>query len=260
MNMFADVTQDIQIQDEERDTLGGFQVPDSGAYKAVVKVAYGSVATSGAKAINVIFTLENGTEHREVLYVTAGKAKGGNNFYVNSKGEKKYLPGFKMAESLCEVATGKPLAQQKVEEKVLNLYNPEAKKEVPTTVPVLMDMLNKPVVIGLIKKLENKRVKTASGEYVDTPESRELAELDKIFTESGMTITETKGENPQASFIGKWREKWDGHIRDVRTIKDGQAPATNTGGGFVSAPQGQHAQPAQAAAPAQSASVQSLFS
>ena len=242
MNMFADLANNTDIQDEERDVLGGsFAIPESDAYKGVVKVAYITVANSGAKAVNVTIELETGTTVRETMYVTSGTAKGGNNYYVNAKGEKKYLPGYLTANTLCELGTGKGLTAVTIEEKVLNLYNAEAGKEVPTKVPVIMDLLEKEIMVGLIKVIENKRKKNDVGEYVDTAESRELAEIDKVFYADGFTKTEKAAGQAAPEFVEKWRAKWKDQVKDRRTIKDGVAPQA-VGGGFT--PNAQAAQPA----------------
>lgn len=233
MNMFADLANNTDIQDEERDVLGSsFAIPDTDAYKGTVKVAYITVANSGAKAVNVTIELETGTTIRETMYVTSGTAKGGNNYYVNGKGEKKYLPGYLTANTLCELGAGKGLAAVDIQEKVLNLYNHDAGKEVPTKVPVIMDLVDKEVMVGVIKVLENKRQKNAAGEYVDTAESRELAEIDKVFYADGFTKTEKAAGQAEPEFVTKWREKWKDQVKDRRTIKDGVAPQA-TGGGFT---------------------------
>lgn len=247
MTMFANLAKDPEIKDEERDSLGGFSTPESDIYGATIKVAYVTTAASGAVGVNVVFTLADEREHRETLWVQSGKAKGGNNYYLNQKGEKKYLPGYLMADSLCLVAAGQPLSAQATEDKILNLYSAEAGKEVPTKVPVLMGLVNKAVVVGLIKKIENKNKKNAAGQYEATAETREVAELDKAFDAEGFTITERKAGATEPKFVEAWKKKWQGQTKDVRTIKDGQG-TMNAGGGFVpGAAQAQAAQPTQAA-------------
>lgn len=254
MNLFADLAKDPEIKDEERDVLGGsFTTPESGVYPATIKVAYVTTAATGAMAVNVTLTLDNGSEVRETLWVKSGTAKGNTNYYVNAKGEKKYLPGYLTVNTLCEIAAGKELSAINIEEKILNIYSFEASKEVPTKVPVLMDLLNKPIQVGLVKVIENKRQKNHTGEYVDTAETRELVEITKIFYENGYTKAELQAGEEKPAFITKWAEKWKDQVKDRRTIKDGVTPAA-TSGGFV---------PKQAATAPQAASsapaVKSLF-
>lgn len=252
MNMFADLAQNTDIQDGDKDVLGGgYSLPESGLYNATVKVAYATTAASGAVAINIVLTLENGTEVREALWVRSGTAKGGANFYVDKQGNKKFLPGYATANTLCEVVAGKGLPAVTMEEKVLNLYSAEAGKEVPTKVPVVMDVVGQPLKVGLIRVLENKNIKDASGNYVPSAETRESVTIDKIFNTEGLTKTEKQAGETEPKFAAKWAEKWTGEVRDKRTIKDGQqSQATAATGGFT---------PKPAAAPTAAPAVNSLF-
>lgn len=256
MNLFADLAKNPEIKDEEKDVLGGgYSTPESDVYDATVKVAYVTTSAGGAVAVNVTLTLDDGTEVREALWVKSGNAKGNVNYYSNSKGEKKYLPGFMTANTLCELAAGKELSAIDIQEKVLNIYSSEAGKEVPTKVPVLMDLLNKPVKVGLVKVIENKNEKDSMGNYTPTAETREFAEIAKIFYADGFTKAERQAGEETPAFVTKWAEKWKGQVKDRRTIKEGSTATAAPSGGFIPK---QAAQPAAGPAPAAPA-VKSLF-
>jgi hypothetical protein len=86
-----------------------------------------------------------------------------------------------MANSLCLLTLGKEISELTTEEKVLNIYSPDAKAEVPTKVQVLMDLLNQEILVGLIKQTVDKTAKDAAGAYQPTGETREENEIDKFF-------------------------------------------------------------------------------
>jgi hypothetical protein len=59
-----------------------------------------TTADSGAMALNIRAKTEDGKEIRQQLRMTSGTAKGCKNYYEDKNGEKKYLPGFLMANAL----------------------------------------------------------------------------------------------------------------------------------------------------------------
>src|SRR5690606_30550208 len=119
-------------------------------------------STSNAQSVTLIAQTEDGTEYRETFWVTNRNQE---NFYLdkNDKTKKIPLPGFTVVDDLCLVTTNKPLSEQVGEEKVINVYDPEAKKELPKAVPMLVDLIGKKVYLGIIKELRNKQTKNAAG-------------------------------------------------------------------------------------------------
>lgn len=226
MSFLSNLAYASDIQDD-KDTIGGsFTLPESGLYDATIKYAYLSKAQSGAGAVNFEFDM-NGITHKETMYVTN---KQGQNFYVDKKdGSKRYLPAYLNADSISLFATGKPLAELKDEAKVINLYNFEQKKEVPTEVPMLTELLGKTVKLGIVKERAFKQAKDASGNYVDTDEIRESATVNKVFSpKDGRTVNEVRAEQADAEFITKWKEKWEGNINDKTTKSNTKATTATT--------------------------------
>ena len=224
MSFLSNLAYAADIQ-EDKDFVGsGFSVPESGVYDATIKYAYLSQAQSGAGAVNFEFDL-NGITHRETLYITN---RNGQNFYVDKKdGSKKYLPAYLNADAIALFGAGKPLAELKDQAKVINLYNFDQKKEVPTEVPMLTELLGKQVKLGLVKERSFKQAKDASGNYVDTDEVRESAVINKVFSaKDGRTVNEVRAEQTKAEFITKWSEKWEGKVNDKTTKATGTKPAT----------------------------------
>ena len=226
MSFLTNLSYAADIQ-EDKDAVGGggFTVPESGVYDATIKYAYLSQAQSGAGAVNFEFDL-NGNTYRETMYVTN---RNGQNFYVDKRdGSKKYLPAYLNVDAIALFATSKPLAELKDQAKVINLYNFEQQKEVPTEVPMLVELLGKKVKLGLIKEKSFKQVKDASGNYVDSDEVRETATINKVFSpKDGRTVNEVRAEQAEAEFITKWLEKWEGKINDKTAKSSGTKPATS---------------------------------
>lgn len=227
--IFKNLTTDNMA--EAKDTLGGFSRLESDVYPAVIKMAYAGQSQHGAHNVTVVADV-NGQEYRETLYVTNRK---GENFYVdkNDKSIRHPLPGFTVVDDLCLLTTGHALAEQEAEPKVVKVYNPEEKKEVPTEVPVLMDLIGKTIQLGIIKRIEDKTAKNdQSGEYEPTGETRETNQIDKIFhVESGRTVSEYRHEIDPAEFLPAWTKRNQGKTRDVSQAGKGNAPAGNAGSG-----------------------------
>lgn len=219
--MFGNITNDGL--EETGDRLGGGGVIDSGGYDGVVTLAYvGKSQRSDAQSVNVHIDI-NGREFRDQQWILN---RNGENFYVdkNDKTKKHPLPGFTMIDDLCLLTTGQPLADQDVEEKVVKLWDFEAKKELPQNVPVLTDLIGKPISVGILKRIVDKNVKDASGNYVPSGETREENIADKYFhQESHRTVTEVREGIEEAIFYPKWVEKNTGKVINKATGGDGKA-------------------------------------
>jgi len=219
--------------EEAEDRLGGGSLTvDTDGYDATIKVAYAGKSAGGAQNVTFIFDL-GGREYRETIYVTNKK---GENFFLNKddKTKKVPLPGFTTVNDICLVATGDPLWEQVTEDKMVKVYDFDENKELPKSVPVLTNLLGKPVTLAIVKQIVDKSKKDDSGNYVPTGETREENFIDKVFaTETKLTVVEaTKGV--EATFYAAWVEKNKGQIRD-KSSKDagsGQSgrPGRSAGG------------------------------
>ncbi|AZO48036.1 hypothetical protein [Mesorhizobium sp. M4B.F.Ca.ET.058.02.1.1] len=216
-NLFGGLTTDGL--EETQDRLGGFRIHDSGPYTGTIKAAYaGAAASSKAQSITVILATDDAGEYRETFWITN---KNGENFFTKD-GKKQPLPGFTHVDDMCLVTTNKPLAAQATEEKVMNIYDPDQKKEVPKGVQMLVELLGKKVTFGILKELKNKQAKNSAGVYEDTADSREENVTDKIFHyPSNLTVVEARKQIQTPTFYGAWVEKNKGQTRDRRSIKDG---------------------------------------
>lgn len=226
--------------EESQDRLGGYSPFDTDIYTGKIKVAYAGESTQGATSVTLLVELD-GKEYRETLYVTNKKKE---NYFLSEDKKKVPLPGFTVVDDICLIATGKPLADQETEDKVVNIYDFEAKREVPKSVPVLTELLGQKISLGIVKQLENKNAKNNAGEYEPTAETREINVIEKVFhPELKLTVAEARNGSDTAKFWDAWIERNKGQTRDKRKIKEG--------GGTEGRPARSGSAPAQAgAAPA----------
>jgi hypothetical protein len=222
--------------EESQDRLGGFSPLATGIYIATIKALYAGAAQSGAVNVTLLADIA-GKEYRETVYVTN---KSGENFFLNKndKLKKVPLPGFTVIDDICLIASGEPLANQVTEEKVINVYNFEQKKELPQAVQMLMQCVGQKVALGILEVLENKQEKKGD-EYVAIADTRVVNTIEKVFhPELKITVAEArngKDGDSKDKFWDAWEKKNSGQTRDKRTIKEGQGGST-AGGPPKSAP------------------------
>lgn len=213
MSLLANLASDDSIANE-KDSVGGSGPLESGVYPVTITMAHINKATSGALGLVLTMKTEDNKEVRQTLWMTSGTAKGCKNYYEKA-GEKHYLPGFTHANAVCLLASGKEISALDTEQKVINLYSPEAKAEVPTKVDVVMDLLGKEVIVGLIKQTVDKTKKNDAGVYEATGETRDENEIDKFFrAKDRMTTAEIRAQAEEAVFINTWETKWAGNTKD----------------------------------------------
>lgn len=233
----------------EIDSVGGSGPWESGLYHTKVAMAFLRKAASGAMGLHLHLTdIDSGRELRQVVYISSGDAKG-NKTYYEKDGQRRNLPGFSLFRSLTLMTAGKEPTTMETEDKVVSVYSPEAKAEVPTTVPVLTDLLGKEILAGVLRQIEDKNVKNDAGVYVPSGETRENNEIDKFFhVDTRLTVAEAQGGATEGKFIDTWVEKNTGQVRD-RTTK---TPAAGAPAGAQSSVFSGAAAPAQTPKPAAS--------
>ena len=226
----------------ERDTLGGGYILPSDIYMLSIETAYLQPAASGAVGVVLRFkTKEGGKDYRETVYITNRK---GETFYVKD-GQQHLLPGYLMIDTLCQMVTGNSLENQNTELRTVKVYDPELQKEVPAEREVLVDLQGGLVYAGIIKSVEDKTKKDASGAYVPTGETREANSISKFFhSESKQTLAEAIA-GTDAKFFDDWLAKYkDQVINNAKGVTGGapqgkapaapaNAPAPTTGGLFA---------------------------
>lgn len=219
--MFGNLTTD-GLQ-ESQDRLGGTSVFSTDIYTGTIKAFYAGKSSGGATSVTLIAVIGD-KEYTETMYVTN---KEGKNWFLNKQDNTKKvpLPGFTVVDDICLIATGEPLANQETEDKVINIWDNEAKKEMPKSVPMIVAALGKPIALGIEKTLANKKTKVGS-EYVATAETREENHIDKVYhPEMKLTVAEARAGRDVAQFWDAWLLKNKDQVRDKRTIKDGEVGA-----------------------------------
>ncbi|MBZ6396969.1 MULTISPECIES: hypothetical protein [Pantoea] len=233
MSIFATVETAADVE-QEKDVLGGSFILDTDVYDATIKLAYAGESKRGSKSLTIHADI-NGKEVRHTFYVTN---KQGQNFYVNKKTDKKeFLPGWNAANALCLLIADKELPAMVAEEKIVKLYDFDAKAEVPTKVQALTELHGGRVKLAIEKQLVDVNQETApnSGVYVPSGKTREQNEIVKVFyAEDGRTTTEIRNNVEQAEFLQQWVARNKGKISDRTDKKAGtSAGAPGVGGGIL---------------------------
>lgn len=210
------------------DRLGGGGILDSAAYSGVITMAFADESKGGAKSMTFHVKFDNGRDYRETVYVTSGKEKGQKNFY--EKDGKKYpMPGFTTANDIALLATGKGLAEQTFEQKVVKIYDFDAKAELPQNKMVATSLIGQPICLGIMKEVVDKNVDSGGGNYVPSGETRETNVIDKVFhatsKQTVSELTQSRDVNAKGDFHDKWVEKNAGQVRNKAKGASGTAGA-----------------------------------
>lgn len=223
MGIFGKLTNDGL--EEAQDRVGGGFTRETDIYNMTITMAYAIESAGGAQGVVLTFKDDANKEYRETIYVTDKK---GQNFFLNKddKTKKVPLPGFTIVDDICVATTEKHLFEQETEEKIVNVYDFDQKKELPKSVPVLVDLIDKPVSLAIQKILENKSEKQGD-KYVATAAERTINNIVKVFhTETRVTMVEARNGQP-AAFWDTWLERNKGQVYDKREIKgDGGSAGT----------------------------------
>lgn len=219
MSLFSKLKTD-NLENAEDRVGGGFKVLPTNIYNSKIKLAYAGTSASGAMNITLICDID-GQEYKETIYITN---KAGENFY--KKNDKKFpIPGFTLMNDICLLTTGKSLSEQDTVEKVVNVYSVDVKKEVPTKVQVLNDLIDKDISLAIQHIVEDKNVKNANGEYVPSGETREINAISKALQISTRKTVIEITSNNDASFWDKWVEAHkDKVINKVKGAKTATEP------------------------------------
>lgn len=240
MSLLSTLTTNEAIANE-KDVVGGggSRILETGVH--AMKVVYAYVTKSAGGAIGMVLNLKSdaGQELRQTLWMTSGTAKGCTNFYTDKNGDKQYLPGFILANSLCLLTVGQEISGLDTEQKVIPLYNAEAKSEIPTKVDMLTDLVGKDILAAVFKQTVDKTKKNeTTGLYEPTGETREENEIDKFFrARDRMTTAEIRAQAEKAVFVDTWAEKWTGKTRDRSkgAAAGGAAAGNKSGAGLPAA-------------------------
>ena len=207
--------------EQSQDRLGGFTPLESNIYIATISAVYAQPAKSGAMGVTLEAKLDNDRDYSETFYVSDREGK---NYFLNKQDSSKKvpLPGFTTVNDICLIVSETPLCDQETEEKVIKVYDAEAKKELPKSVPMITGLIGKKVALAIANELHNKSVRKDDGSYADTAETRNVNAVVKVFhPEYKLTVYEAT-EGKEATFWDKWLERYKGQVIDRRKIKEGE--------------------------------------
>ena len=218
MSLLSGLTVDDTIQGNS-DYIGGSKVWPSDMYLCTIKMAYLTIAKTGAIGLTLdVMNKETQESIKETLWIQSGKAKGNINYYMNKKkeGEKVYLPGFVIFQNISLLTVGKEPNKLTTAEKLVKIWN--GTEEAPTKVEVITELLEQDINLGILECCKDKTVKNDAGDYVNTGETKKENSIDKVFrAKDNFTTVEILAKTDEATFYDSWLTKWKGEIKDTST-------------------------------------------
>ena len=205
----VDATKEIQSSVRQ----GG--VPASALYEGVIRAAYMIQNNYNANQVDLALHIElpSGYEYK----ISKAVLRDGSPEVLNDKTKKKELmfTYVQMAHIIGAAIPGATMADvfPSIQEKPIELYNFEQRKDVLTNVKMVTDLVGKKLFIGLQRKIANKRQETDQTDdngrkiWLDLPERKESLEFGVAASiEDSRTFTEitagTTAEN--ATDVKKW--------------------------------------------------------
>lgn len=193
---------------EDDDIVGGFSPLETDIYTGKIKLVYMGQSNKGAECATIVLDI-NGKEVRETIYLSSapvpekdGKPAQPAKYYYK-KNDKEYpMPGLRTLMDICELSAGKTFKEvgKSLTDKLVKVYDFEQKKEIPKNVPVISDLLDKPIMVAINHIQEPK--------YNDPTKIISKNEISKVLDPiTGKTLNE-KTKNKEASFKDEWLAKW----------------------------------------------------
>lgn len=210
--------------EDEKDIIRGFTPLPTDIYPLKIDMAYMIKSARGATGLTLHARTPDDRQVRQTIYLTSSEAKGCKNTYIDKNGNPQYLPGFILGNSLALLTTGKEIGAMDLEDKMVKIYNPATSSEEPTSVPVLVELLDKEVYAAIQEVIEDKRKKGDDGDYHATGETRQTNEIAKFFRASDKkTTAEIRAKAETAEYFDTWKEQNQGQVRDKTTSTSGKS-------------------------------------
>lgn len=230
MSMFSKLKTDGLEETQDRLGGGGFIIPTD-IYPGKIKNFYGGKSEKGALSVTLSIVKADGKEYKETIYVTN---QDGDNFFLNKDDTSKKipLPGFTIINDICMITTGKPLSEQEWETKTVNVWDKDAKKELPKSVESASEVTGQDIALGIEMQLVNVTAKNAtSGKYEPTGEDKQQNAITKVWhPEARMTLVEAQaGEETEGVFWDKWLAQNKDKEIDRRKVKGAPPKSGNAG-------------------------------
>lgn len=210
MSIFDKVDESKFAKDE--DIVGGFSPLATNVYSGKIKLVYMGQSNKGAECVTVVLDIE-GREYRETIYVSSapvpekdGKPAQPAKYYYTRNDKEYPMPGLRTLMDICELSAGKSFKKvgESLQDKLVKVYDYDQKKEVPKNVPVITDLIDKPIMVAIRHTQEPK--------YNDASKIIDKNDIAKIFDpQTGKTLTE-KLEDKEPLFKEEWLNKWKDKI------------------------------------------------
>ena len=179
-NIFANKKPAVEAEVED-DFIGGGNVLDSDIYPAVIKYAYTDKSkSSNAHNLTLCLLVNGNIEITRQIWMTN---KDGDVTRINPKTKKEEnLRGYNQVNSLCMLVVSKDISKMDVQEKTLNLYDFESKKNIPQTIECLVELHDCELQVAIQKQIVDKNSKNeATGDWEPSGETREINEFIKFY-------------------------------------------------------------------------------
>lgn len=222
---------------------GGFRPFESNVYNFEIEYAFLDISKSEAKCVKLHCKSDDGRRFRQDIYFTSGKAKGCKSTYVDKHdGTLKLLPGYELVNDLCLLAARKNLVKlaPQIQKKTIQLYDFEAKAEVPTDVQMMMPLVGKKITACIQQQIVDKNVENSSGNYVPSGYTRLQSEIVKFLNfKDGRTVGEIQ-KKEEGTYLAKWLKLNEEQVSDRSKGKKGlvtenKATPANTASASTSA-------------------------
>ena len=235
-NIFQNTVQAAQQVTEAPTGGSSFAIPASGVYPATLQLCY--VKQNANKPSNTdlyfIFKLDNGFTWNYPVYSVLVN---GSPTSPDKDGKPKINYGFMTATRLFQTFTGKSLAEagDNMVRKIIEVYNFDQSKNLPTTVDVFADTIGARGFVGLTRKIENKKT-SVDGTWVNLPERKEVAVMSTSANLKGQTYTEVM-EKLEPTKLQEWSDANTGKDWNAYQAVAGAANAPSqpkpTGGSVI---------------------------
>lgn len=198
------------VVDNSENVGGGWSADESGVQLVVLTEAYLTESQHGALAFNFSTKDKEANERRYQIYFTNRKKEV---FYTDKKTkEKRKLPGYQTVDNICKAVCGKTFMEvnKTAKNKVIDLFDFESRKEIPTEVKSFPAVLKKPVLLGVIKIVKNKYAKGK-----ETNDKVEVNEVNMVFRKSDkLTPKEVDEKKTEPKQHDRWVKYWTDRVKD----------------------------------------------
>ena len=190
-------------------------------YNATLKYAYFDSTAKGTPFVQVVLDVQGKTINPKPLYIAYADS---HKPYKTVDGKQVFTPAWRTLDSLAFAVTGKSIGACALEEKVIQKYNYDVKKEVPVKVKCFSGLIDVDIKVALKKYNEYKK-SNVNGTWIPTSETRAVNIVDKYFSKEGKTAEEIVHNKP-AEFATKWLEVNKGK-EFTEKLPDGVTPVAN---------------------------------